>query len=138
MAEKVGNIDPIFENLEEIRYASVSTNNNTTTVNLTLTPYTERRSTGKKNAFEIEKIIAERLAYLKSSGLTVEGDVAGMGDMGSSAIGINLIAQNNSQLPELIRVSKDFENYLKNIDGTKNVGTTSKDTPGQFIVSLDK
>lgn len=53
-------------------------------------------------------------------------------------MGINLIAENSSALPELIRVSKDFEAYLQSLPDTKNVTSSSEDTPGQFIFRINK
>ena len=35
-------------------------------------------------------------------------------------------------------MSKDFEAYLKTLPGTKNVGRSSADTPGQFIYTLKR
>jgi multidrug efflux pump subunit AcrB len=38
----------------------------------------------------------------------------------------------------LIDVSKHFYDHLKSLSGTKNVGTSSADTPGQFVIALQK
>lgn len=60
------------------------------------------------------------------------------GPPGSKAIGVKLVASSTDQLSTLIRVSRDFEAYLKTIPGTKNVSRSSNDTPGQFIFTLKK
>jgi multidrug efflux pump subunit AcrB len=52
-------------------------------------------------------------------------------------VGIQLIAQSNTLLPELIKVAKEFESYLKTIKGTENVANSSTDTPGQFVFRFD-
>ena len=43
------------------------------------------------------------------------------------------MAAESSQLPELIETSKDFEKALRGITGTKNVATSSEESPGQVI-----
>lgn len=47
-------------------------------------------------------------------------------------------ADDANNLDTLIHVSRDFEAYLKALPGTKNVGRSSSDTPGQFIFTLKK
>lgn len=53
-------------------------------------------------------------------------------------MGLKLIAEKAEYLPTLIQTAKNFQAYLKTIPGTQNVGTSSKDTPGQFIFTLKK
>lgn len=60
------------------------------------------------------------------------------GPPGSKAIGLKLTANDPEKLGTLIHVSKEFEAHLKTISGTKNVGRSSNDTPGQFIFRLNK
>lgn len=36
-----------------------------------------------------------------------------------------------------MEVAKDFDDYLRTIEGVKNVNTSSEPTPGQFIFSFD-
>lgn len=43
------------------------------------------------------------------------------GPPGSKAVGLKLIVENPEKLSELIKVSSDFEAYLKTIPGIKNV-----------------
>ncbi|MFC1797647.1 hypothetical protein ACFLY2_00090 [Patescibacteria group bacterium] len=35
-------------------------------------------------------------------------------------------------------VSEDFETFLENVPGAKNVISSSSDTPGQFVFSFNK
>ncbi|MFZ5341602.1 MAG: hypothetical protein ACOZBL_03485 [Patescibacteria group bacterium] len=37
----------------------------------------------------------------------------------------------------MITVSKDFEQYLRNVEGTKNVSNSSDETPGQFVFDFN-
>lgn len=139
MASKLGNIERIFEGFKEIKNASVTTKDNTSTVSITLTPYTERRSKWEQSVFDIEKIITPRLSWLVQKWLKVQSKIAWMGaPTSASTVGIDLKANSSDKLSELIQVSKDFENFIKSIAGTKNVISSSVDTPGQFIFTLNK
>lgn len=60
------------------------------------------------------------------------------GPPGGKAVGLNLIADSPEKLSELIKISKEFQVALKAIPGTKNIGSSSEDTPGQFIFTLKK
>lgn len=51
---------------------------------------------------------------------------------------IKLIADSTDKLPELKRVSKEFENFVKSIEGVKNVINTSADSPGEIIFRVDR
>lgn len=51
---------------------------------------------------------------------------------------IKLIADSTDKLPELKRVSKEFENFVKSIEGVKNVTNTSADSPGEIIFRVDR
>ncbi len=60
------------------------------------------------------------------------------GPAGSSAVGIKLQAENNSDLQSLIATAKDFEKYLDSLPETKNITNSSEETPGQFVFTLKK
>ncbi len=64
--------------------------------------------------------------------------VAENGPPGGKAVGLKLVAEETSDLPDLIEVSQDFQAHMKSMDGMKNVGTSSTETPGQFVFSLKK
>lgn len=49
---------------------------------------------------------------------------------------IKLLAGETDQLPDLKRVVRDFESYLKELPGTKNVNNTSQDSPGEIVMSI--
>ena len=52
------------------------------------------------------------------------------------AVGLKLMAQETSQLPVLINVSKDFESALRGVEGTKNISNSSEESPGQVIFKV--
>jgi len=49
-----------------------------------------------------------------------------------------LVATNTNAISSLKEVSRDFQAHLKSLAGTKNVTTTSSDTPGQFVFEFDR
>jgi multidrug efflux pump subunit AcrB len=53
-------------------------------------------------------------------------------------VSIKLIADSTDKLPELKRVAKEFENFVKSIEGVKNVTNTSADSPGEIIFRVDR
>lgn len=80
----------------------------------------------------------QKLTKLESQGFKVTSNIIKGGPPGGKAVGLKLIAEKAEYLPTLIQVSKEFRDHLKSIPGTKNVGTSSADTPGQFIFTLKK
>lgn len=52
------------------------------------------------------------------------------------AVGLKLTATETSQLNQLIQTSKDFENFLRDVDGAKNVSNSAEDSPGQVVFSV--
>ncbi len=51
---------------------------------------------------------------------------------------VKLIADSTDKLSELKRVSKEFESFVKSIEGVKNVTNTSADSPGEIIFTVDR
>lgn len=51
---------------------------------------------------------------------------------------VKLIADSTDKLPDLKRVSKEFESFVKSIEGVKNVTNTSADSPGEIIFTVDR
>lgn len=60
------------------------------------------------------------------------------GPPSSKPMGVKLIAQDVEQFDVLLDVAKDFEAYLIQMKGTRNVSLTSQDSPGQFVFSFDR
>ncbi len=49
---------------------------------------------------------------------------------------IDIISSSTKNLSELKRVAKDFEKYVKSIEGIKNVNNTSPDSPGEIVFRI--
>lgn len=78
------------------------------------------------------------LEPLRKAGLRVESKVLEGGPPAGKAVGLKLNAESSDQLDTLVKVSEDFEKFLRSVEGTKNVSTTSGETPGQFVFALKK
>lgn len=131
-------IEKLFTWYPEIEYATVSIGWNQSTVNVQLTKRKVRQWLNQRSVDEIEKILLQKLGVFESRWYKVTSQAVKWWPPGWKAVWLKLIADKPEQLPTLIQVSKDFESYLKKMPGTKNVGKSSKDTPGQFIFELDK
>lgn len=70
--------------------------------------------------------------------MRVETKVQGGGPPQGKAIGIKLVAENTSYLPQLVEVAEEFKKHLIAIEGTKNVGLSSEQSPGQFVFTFNK
>ena len=137
MSKEMGDLTGLFSDMPEIKHSTLSINGNTTNIDIELYKKAEREKLGQRSVFELDPILVERLSPYKERGFTVESKVASNGPPSSGgAVGINLVADNQELLPELIRVSKEFQTALENIPGTRNIKSSSEDTPGQFIFSL--
>lgn len=137
-AKDLDGITKAFLGYEEIKYATVSIINNTASISIQLTKKDERVALGQRSIFDVEKNILSKLQDYEKKGYKVVSEVLKNGPPGAKAIGLKLQADEAKNLDTLILVSRDFETYLKSIPGTKNVGRSSSDTPGQFIFSLKK
>jgi multidrug efflux pump subunit AcrB len=129
-------IEALLVGYPEIRYSTVAIRGNNATVSVQLTKRHDRKL--ERSVFDIEKILLEKLSVFESSGYRVVSQVLKNGPPGSKAVGLKLIVDDPQKLSTLIRVSKEFETFLKTVPGTKNVGRSSADTPGQFVFHLDK
>jgi multidrug efflux pump subunit AcrB len=131
-------IADVFLGYPEIDYTTVTINGNKAEINIQLTKKEERKKLGQMSVFDLEKLLLPKLAIYEQKGYRVVSEVLRWGPPWSKAIGLKVEADEAKNLDVLIRVSRDFEVYLKTLPGTKNVGRSSSDTPGQFIFTLKK
>jgi multidrug efflux pump subunit AcrB len=75
---------------------------------------------------------------MASEGIKVESAVLGGWPPSSKPVALELIADDTNKFALLKQISKDFEKELKTYTGTKNVTTSSPDTPGQFIFKFEQ
>ena len=134
----ISGIEAIFVGYPEIKYTNISINENIVSAAVQLTKRDVRKEQKQRDVFSIEKILLEKLSIYEQKWYKVVSEVLKNGPPGSKAIGLKLTANDPEKLGTLIHVSKEFEAHLKTISGTKNVGRSSNDTPGQFIFRLNK
>jgi multidrug efflux pump subunit AcrB len=135
---ELGDIGGIFTGYPEIKYSTLSIGGNGAKISVQLSKRQAREKLEQRDIFTLEKILLGKLQIYAARGYRVESEVLKNGPPGSKAVGLKLIVDDARKLSTLIKVSKDFESHLKTIPGTKNVGKSSNDTPGQFIFTLKK
>lgn len=138
MVKRIGDWSVYFHGYPEVEYVSATIAGNTATFSLQLTKKNERKKLKQRDIFTLEKIFLNNLSPLESQGLKVTSNLASNGPPGGKAVGINLISDDAKNLSELIATSREYITFIKTLPGTKNVSSTSQDTPGQFIFRFKK
>ncbi len=133
----LSDIDSVISQYEEVKvyYTTLSDNNLSLAVNLY--EAAERQEKWQKNIFELEELIIQGLEPLESQWLEVNVSKQANGPPTWDPVGIKLIADSNKDFDTLRTVSSDFENYLRTLEGTRSVGSSSTETPWQFIFEFD-
>lgn len=83
-------------------------------------------------------MILDDFQYFESQGLKVAVQSQGGGPPTSKPVGIKLIVEDNRNVETLRQVAGDFEKYLKEQSGLKNISLSSKDSPGQFVFRFNQ
>lgn len=138
MQRSIWDISAHFYQYPEIRYTSIHINNNVANITVQLLKKWERSSQWLMDVFSLEKKLTKQLSSLEAKWLKVTWSADNNWPPWWKAVWIKLIAEDVKNLELLIGVSKDFQDFLKTIPGTKNVDSSSQDTPWQFIFSLKK
>lgn len=137
MQKYVPEIEKKVNKYEEIKVYYIKVKDNQITLNIQLTNHLERERLGQRTVFEIENLISKDMEYLKSLWLKVSSETAKNGPPSWLPVWIKLIASSSKYLDELKQVAQDFEKFLNTVPWTKNVGTNSTQTPGQFVFKFD-
>ncbi|USN55926.1 MAG: efflux RND transporter permease subunit [Candidatus Peribacteria bacterium] len=137
-AEWLPFLEGIISDIPELKLYNLTVNDNQIQVAVELTESKVRKKKKQRDVFAVESDTLEKLAFLQQDGLKVESAVLAGGPPQSKPVAIKLLAESNEQFGQLIEVAKEFETYLRSLEGTKNVGISSQDTPGQFVFSFDK
>lgn len=127
-------VDDVLSDIPEIKAYTITALNNSVDISIILFAKADRQ----RDSFAIEDEIKQRFTYLQQQGYRVEGKVQAWGPPVGKAIGIQLIAQDASQLSVLREVSQDFETYIRTLTGAINISNSSPATPGQFQFTLNK
>ena len=137
MSQYLDVIDESIIDTKELKVYTVDISWNTISIYIELINKNIRKDLWLKSVFEVEDDIYTKLSKLESYGLNVSIKTISNWPPTWKAVWIKLIANNSNKVLELKKVAKDFESYFKTIDWTKNVSMSSKDTPGQFIFTID-
>lgn len=120
----------------EVKFSTFKFLDNTLSIYVELSPTLERKKLGQRKSQEMEKVFLDKLAPLQTNGLEVAIKSEQSGPPTWSPVSIKLLAAQTDQLSDLKRVVRDFEVYLKELPGTKNVNNTSQDSPWEIVMSI--
>jgi multidrug efflux pump subunit AcrB len=134
----LGGIADIFVGHPEIDYTTITLSDNKADISIQLTKKEKRKKLWQMSVFDLEKILLPKLVLYEQKWYRVVSEVLKWGPPGAKAIGLKVEADDPKNLDTLIRVSRDFEAYLKTLPGTKNAGRSSSDTPWQFVFVLKR
>lgn len=137
MKQYMMSVTNLISKIKEVKVFSLYVEDNKINVAIELFDKIYRDNNWLRNSFQIEKQINKDLAFLKSIWLKIETKVKKKWPPSSPPIWIKLIASSNKDYDTLIKVSSDFEKFLKELPGTKNVWNSSSSTPWQFIFKLN-
>jgi len=138
MTRYMSTIDDAMSQIPEIKTYSYTINNENITLLVELLKKRERSKQNMRNSFDVETEITDRLAPLTAQGLQVSIAVQAWWPPVGKAVGIRLIADSNERFETLMAVSRDFENHLQSIPGSRNVTNSSSESPWQFVFTIDK
>lgn len=122
----------------EVEYSNITISKNKANIAVQLTKKKIRQSNDERDVYAIEKDILLKLSFYEQKWYSVTSEIQENGPPSGKAIGIKLVADSPEWLDSLIQVSKEFETYLNDFAGSKNVGRSSSDAPWQFIFRLNK
>ncbi len=138
MYEKVTWLGDLLSKYKEIKYYTISIQDNSVNVTIQLTKRNDRKKLWQKSVFEIEKLVSKDLEIYEKKWFRVITEALKWWPPWGKAVWLKLTAEKSEQLSELIDTSKAFEKKLKLISWTKSVESSSKDTPGQFVFTFKK
>lgn len=138
MTEYISAVESVLTQVQEIESYTYAVQDNAIQVSIELLPKEERDALDLEDSFTVETRLLEDFTFLTSQGLDVSTAVQAGGPPSGQPVGIKLIANDVNDFSILLSTAKDFENFLIQREGTRNVGLTSEDSPGQFVFSFDR
>ncbi len=139
--ESLEKILPLINNslswIPELKLYTTSLDNNVVSLTMELYSKDERDEKWLRDSFKVENEINKRLDLFKTLWYRVESWVLAGWPPWGKAVWIKLVAESTDYLSVLSVVSDDFKLYLKSLDWTKNVTTSTSQTPWQFVFKLN-
>lgn len=123
--------------IPEIKIYTTDLNDNKIKSTVELYSKNYREENWLRDSFKVESEINKNLDIFRVRWYTVESWVLAWWPPGWKAVWIKILADNTQYLWTLSDVANDFKEFLSTIEWTKNVGTSTASTPGQFIFKLD-
>ncbi len=138
MSKYLSNVDNSLNKIEEVKTYYSTVKGNRFSVYLDLTDVNLRKDNWQRSVYEVEKIISNDLENLRSEWLDVS--VVTLKDWPPtwSPVWVKLKSNSALKFDTLKKVADDFEIELRNIAHTKNITSSSSDSPGQFVFTFDK
>lgn len=138
MSKYISNIDSALSNLQEVKIYYITISKNNIWVYIDLIDKWYRQDNWLMSVYEVEELLNERLWILKWEWLDLSVSALKWWPPTWSAVWVKLSSNSASKFDILKEVSVDFENFLKTVPYTKNITTSSNDSPGQFVFTFDR
>lgn len=138
MLDYIPTIDTAISAIPEVKNFSYTIDNDRISLLVELFKKADREDQWMRNSFDVESAITQSLAPLTSQWLTVSIQVEAGGPPTGKAVWVKLLADSNEKFDTLMSVAKVFQDHLQTIPGAKNVSNSSSESPGQFVLTLDK
>lgn len=139
--ESLEDILPLINNslewIPELKLYTVDLKGNLISIIAELYSKDERALLWLRDSFKVENELNERLDIFKTLWYRVESWVLAWWPPWWKAVWIKIVADSTDYLSVLSVVSEDFKSYLKTLDWTKNVTSSTAKTPGQFVFKLN-
>ncbi|MEF2175412.1 MAG: efflux RND transporter permease subunit [Candidatus Absconditabacteria bacterium] len=138
MEQYIPKVEEIISQIPELKNYYISLSSYRIEISIDLIAKLKRKEKGMRNVFDITNDLENKISYLEQEGLKYEVNIASGGPPSGKPIGVQLVSDSNKKFKQLIEVSKEFENYLRGVEGVKNITNSSQETPGQFVFRFDK
>lgn len=131
-------LEKILSQQKELKVYYSTLNSNIINTNIELISEKKRKKEGLKSSIEMESFLNKELEVLQSYWLKTNVKAEQDWPPSTSPIWIKIITKNTNKLEELNNIAKDFETFLYSTPWTKNITSSSKQTPWQFVYTFDK
>lgn len=131
-------LDDILSKREEIKVYYTTISWNSISIYIDLLDVDDRTSKWLLGVFDLEKELEDKMLFLRSEWLDLTVAALKWWPPTWSAVWVKLTSLSANDFDLLKSVSEDFEYYLKSLNGSKNIISTSSDAPWQFVFEFDK
>lgn len=138
MWKYINDFEDKLSNIKEIKNYYITVSWNSLDVYIDLINKNIRDDLWLRNVSLVEKQINNDFDYLRSYWLELTVAALKWWPPTWSAVWVKLSSDSALKFDELKSVSEDFEHYLNSLDGSKNVISSSSDSPWQFVFTFDK